>query len=50
MDGSSSDVECNKLAVGYLKDVAENGFKLGIYVADSKRVTGGLNDNDGGAK
>lgn len=38
MDGSTSDVEWNKKALDYLDEMKRNGFKQGIYVADSKTV------------
>ena len=38
MDGATSDVEWNKEAVKYLKEIQEKGFSTGIYVADCKAV------------
>lgn len=38
MDGSTSDIEWNKKALDYLDDMKRNGFKQGVYVADSKVV------------
>ena len=42
MDGSTSDVEWNKLALDYITKIRESGFDTGIYVADSKLVTNEL--------
>ena len=39
MDGSTSDVEWNKISLDYVEQIRESGFKNGIYVADSKLVT-----------
>lgn len=39
MDGSTSDIEWNKKAVEYFRELNEVGFSEGIYVADSKLVT-----------
>jgi len=45
MDGSTSDVEWNKTAIEYLKQMQQTGFTHGIYVADSKLVSSGLVSN-----
>lgn len=39
MDGSTSDVDWNVQAVGYLKQLQAKGFVYGIFAADSKLVT-----------
>lgn len=39
MDGATSDVEWNVVAVSYLKELQSTGFQYGIFVADSKLVT-----------
>lgn len=41
-DGSTPDVSWNAAAVSYLKELQENGFRYGVFVADSKLVTHGL--------
>ncbi len=38
MNGSTSDNEWNAEAIKYLRDLQEEGFQYGIYVADSKLV------------
>ena len=38
-DGSTPDVTWNARAIEYLKQVQEEGFQYGIFVADSKLVT-----------
>jgi transposase len=42
MNGSTSDVKWNKEAVNYLSEIISEGFKEGIFVADSKLVTAEL--------
>jgi len=44
-DGATSDVEWNKKAIEYLRQVQEKGFSTGIYVADCKLVNKGLITN-----
>ena len=36
MNGATSDIEWNKEAIKYLRQMMDEGFKEGIYVADSK--------------
>ena len=39
LNGSTSDVEWNKEAIGYLETIMSQGFTRGIFVADSKLAT-----------
>jgi transposase len=39
LNGSISDVEWNKEAIGYLETIMSQGFSRGIFVADSKLAT-----------
>lgn len=39
MSGSTADTDWNAKAVSYLKQLQEQGFQYGIFVADSKLVT-----------
>ena len=45
MDGSTSDVEWNKEAIKYLRQIQQEGFSSGIYVADCKLINRGLVSN-----
>jgi transposase len=42
LNGATSDIEWNQLAIDYMKSIQQSGFTDGIYVADSKLVTSGL--------
>lgn len=39
MDGNTSDIEWNKMAIDLVHDLQENGLNQGIYIADSKLMT-----------
>jgi len=39
LNGSTSDIEWNREAIQYAAQIAEEGFKSGIFVADCKLVT-----------